>query len=602
MCNLAEYIVARRAIHIVCCLSNPDCDEAREAGKFKSFFMSSYDSMADNKSLIDELSPEEAINIQQRLQDVFTLCLEGSTLKRFVGVNTTSENAIPEAYPIFLLEVFEPSHAWIPIYIGTRSVMMVSPFKNPMMERFGGSPYVYELFPVSLIRENRTFTDVNNSLFEPFIESDSSVKTSQYEAVDVGVNTEEGAQSQKNPSYSDIINEAVTMFACGIQNSDRSLSMGSTDIPAEKVVPVSMESIELKKIKSVYGVESIAGFESAASQDDGVIGTTDYMPIYITDGEDHGPAVYENTEKDGILKITFRPRVGGVVTGTDKIVGILTKENLKYGNIYIIELDCNCYYAGKCQVGTCDEHGETKVEPLFDYFYSEGDEVAVAESEYGIGTESAKQSVGSMAKAFATICTKFGIKAGSAGFNMMKVFLKLPLGVAKWVYKTIMSTFKTGLQLEKEETLEMQEKLLNDELDLFMERIRYFSQVHVKAVTLSIIFGGFVWFPFTWLWSRSRTKKAKIKALDRLELRIDGAIERLQAKINHAQERSENEDEDKLMKELQLYKLAKMRVIELKKDAFGGKRIKYATFDKDLSMTSSQRIDALLRGSGNPDY
>lgn len=601
MCNLAEYIVARRAMHIVCCLSNPDCEEAQEAGKYRSFFMSGIDSVQGNGSLIETAHGEEAINIQQRLQDVFTLCIEGSTLKRFLGVNTTSENAEPETIPVFLLEVFEPSHAWIPIYITNRSVLMVSPFRNPMLERIGGSPYVYELFPISLLREAKTFADINKALFEPFLEGDNNLQTSQMEFIDSGVNPEE-ATKPNNPSYADVIHEAINLFACGIQNSDKMLSLGNTELSSGLVSPVGMESVELKKLKATYGAESIQHFENASEDTDGIIGKADYMPIYVSDGENYGPAVYTKSEDEGVLKITFKPRIGGYINKPEEIVGILTKENLKYGKIYIIELDCNCYYAGKCQIGCCDECGEAKFEPLFSYMYSEGDEIAAAEEENGIGTESAIQSVSKMGKAFINICKKFGIKSGSQAYTTMKIFLKLPTKFAKWIYNTLMSIFRTGNELEKMEAIELQEKLLNDELDKTFEWIKMCSEIHIKALGLSALFGAFWTIPFTWLFQRARTKKAKQKAIERLELKLDEAMDRLKRKINHAEERSENEDEDKLMKELELYKLAKMKLLEIKQESFGGKRIKYATFDKDLSMTASQRIDSLLRGSGNPDY
>lgn len=601
MCNLAEYIVARRAMHIVCCLSNPDCEEAQMTGRYKSFFMNGMDTVQGNGSLIESVSGEEAINIQQRLQDVFTLCVEGSTLKRFLGINTTSENVKPETTPIFLLEVFEPSHAWIPIFITNRSVLMVSPFKNPMLEKFGGSPYIYELFPASLLRETKTFADVNKVLFEPFISDETTVNTA-YGSIVYDDDREPEVKGADSPSYSDVINEAITLFACGIQNSDRMLSMGMTEISSEKATPVSMESIELKKIKSVFGAESIQHFENATADTDPVIGKTDYMPIYVTDGEDHGPAVYQNSETDGVLKITFKPTVGGVISKPENIVGVLTKQNLKYGNIYVMELDCNCYYAGDGKIGCCDEHGESKFEPLFSYMYSEGDDIASAEEEHGIGTESVVSAVGAKAKALSIICKKFGIKAGSQGYQVMKIFLKLPTNLAKWVFKTFMSIFKTANELEKTESLELQEKLLNDELDRQFESLKMYSEVHLKAIGLSALLGALWTLPFTWLFQRARTKKAKQKAMDRLEIKIDGAIDRLQRKINHAEERSDNEAEDALMKELQVYKMAKMKLLEIKQESFGGKRIKYATFDKDLSMKSSSRIENLLRGGGNPEY
>lgn len=786
MCNLAEYIVVRRAMHIILALTRPNSDGPLIEGNYKSYFSSMSETISGCKSLLETVDARTAVAIQSRLKDIFTLVIEGCTLKRFVGFDAYTPEG--EALPIFLLEVFQPSHAWIPIFVTNKSVLMVSPFKNPIMEKYTESPYIGEIFPSDYLLEDRTFQELTTMLYEP-ITSDPE-ESIDYSDDEVGAEANMYDRARKDPataidvmragmsqndrnnmmimwggmswfvflrnvkklcketkkvsqevfeemghrypqvfskygafiklennlvdfkddenrflqlriasfdckgadkmyasdkprpsqmlnqvydemetkiaakiepkilkyeeSYitnygsddniqlvlqfkiprnwwrflkkqvawesediidveeaqkevcclANCITEAINVFTCGIQNSDKALSSSFAYIPADKACPteVGAESVIMRKIRSVYGTESLAAFESALEDMDEVIGKTDFMPIFISSKTNVGPAAY--IQDEGITKISSINTYASDSTDSDRTVtGILTKENLSYGQIYVIELDDPYFYIGNCKVGEKSMDGSvTTQEPLLNYVVVEGDELTEEEALHGIGTESVVSSVKQKASALATIAQKFGVKSGSLMYEGLRAFLKLPTDAAKWIFNTMMGTFKRGIDLEKAETLEMQEKLLNDEIDVTMERFRYLSQIHLRAIALSIILNSFALFPVAWLLMRSRTKKSKLKALDRLELKINGGIERLQKKINHAEERSDNESEDSLMKELQMYKLAQIKLIELKRDAYKENKITYVTFDKELTMRSNERIANILRSSGNPDY
>ena len=83
---------------------------------------------------------------------------------------------------------------------------------------------------------------------------------------------------------------------------------------------------------------------------------------------------------------------------------------------------------------------------------------------------------------------------------------------------------------------------------------------------------------------------------------MDNIIERIERKINYAEERSENETVDSLIKERQMYQMARFRLLKFKDDVYSKGKIKYATFDKDLSLSSSARLDAMMARGSNVNY
>lgn len=582
MFNVAEYIAVRRAMHIIQALRCPLNEACVVEGQFESLGQHGtgcVTNICDSYDLSETFQPIDIVEITNRLTDVFTLISPGSQVSKFVGVHTTEEGAI-NVVPMFLVEIFEPSHAYMPVYMTADHVLAVSPFRAPMLKTFSGSNYLLNLFPIELLSKNRTFVELQKALEEPILSGLELPEDIKEVTPDMTIN------------FRMVISDLIKSYSQSVVSSDKALYLVNHEFPSEIVTPVSAESRELEIIKERFGEDSISGFLAADAVEDSIIKVTDYVPIYVTtdDKSSSGPAVYEKGE-DGIVRATFKPRIGGTVSNPNNVTAILTKENLRFGKCYVMQLDQNCYYVGKNLLS----NAEGVTEPIYSYVYVEGDEIASSEETFGIGTESARENISNLKKVITTMAKKLGIKVGSQLYEAFKILFKLPKDAVKWIYKTVTDTFKTANELEKAETLELQEKLLNDEMDAMSERLKYYAQIHTRGTVIAAAVGAFWFVPLGWIIARSRTKKAKLKAIDRLEIKLDGAIDRLNKKIAHAEERSDAESEDKLMKELQTYKLAKLKLLDIKKRVYGGSRIKYATFDKDLTLTAGQRISEYLR-------
>ena len=592
MCNIAEYIVMRRATHIINSLIN----KTENANKISWFspICSSTGNIVDSKPFIGpDKTPEMAVRFQRRLEDVFSLVFEGCRFSRFVAVDKTADDTKPcNTIPMYLLEVFEPSHCYIPIYVVDDAVLAVSPFNNPSINRISRNEYLIELFPTALILETINedgIAGLNECLDQPAIRmADPTGMTLGGVVI----------------TYRDFIHDIMLMFNEGVKRQDALLTRGFSDMGSEKVVEVSTESVYFRKMRACYSLESM---EKGEELGDGVIDPTDFMPVYLTSKGSNGFAILEDTEKDGkkITRISMKPQVLGLTVNDSSIRAVLCKENTSGVNYFMIELD-EWYYVGNNQV-VAYINGEifapTSLLETHSTFLDNGIDNNPVSEISNEGIISKVKSGGELIKNAGYVLKKFGIKYGSNAAGLItQLFKDVGLKNAKWLLTQFGSTFKRGIDLEKADTLELQEKLLNDQLDSMQENVTFYSKVWFRSVTLSIFCGGLVVFPLAWLISCMRTKKARVNALERLEVRFDNIIERIERKINYAEERSENETVDSLIKERQMYQMARMRLLKMKDDVYNKERIKYATFDKDLTMTRSQRWDAFLTKASNPNY
>lgn len=592
MCNIAEYIVMRRATHIINSLIN----KTENANKISWFspICSSTGNIIDSKPFIGpDKTPEMAVRFQRRLEDVFSLVFEGCRFSRFVAVDKTADDTKPcNTIPMYLLEVFEPSHCYIPIYVVDDAVLAVSPFNNPSINRISRNEYLIELFPTALILETINedgIAGLNECLDQPAIRmADPTGMTLGGVVI----------------TYRDFIHDMMLMFNEGVKRQDALLTRGFSDMGSEKVVEVSTESVYFRKMRACYSLESM---EKGEELGDGVIDPTDFMPVYLTSKGSNGFAILEDTEKDGkkITRISMKPQVLGLTVNDSSIRAVLCKENTSGVNYFMIELD-EWYYVGNNQV-VAYINGEifapTSLLETHSTFLDNGIDNNPVSEISNEGIMSKVKSGGELIKNAGYVLKKFGIKYGSNAAGLItQLFKDVGLKNAKWLLTQFGSTFKRGIDLEKADTLELQEKLLNDQLDSMQENVTFYSKVWFRSVTLSIFCGGLVVFPLAWLISCMRTKKARVNALERLEVRFDNIIERIERKINYAEERSENETVDSLIKERQMYQMARMRLLKMKDDVYNKERIKYATFDKDLTMTRSQRWDAFLTKASNPNY
>lgn len=593
MCNIAEYIVMRRAAHIINSLKNKT-ENANKTSWF-SPICSSTGNILDSKVFFGpDKTADMSVRFQRRLEDVFSLVFEGCRFSRFVAIDKTADDVKEcNSIPMYLLEIFEPSHCYIPIYVVDDAVLAVSPFNNKSITRISRNEYLIELFPTSVILET-----INEDSIEGLNETLNQIAIRMADPTGVSLG---GIQI----TYRQFIYDMMLLFNEGVKRQDALLTRGFADMSSSKVVEVSSESTYFKKMRACFSMES---FDKGETLGDGVIDPTDFMPIYLTSKGSSGFAILEDTEKDGkkISRISIKPQVLGLTVNDSSIKAVLCKENTSGVNYFIVELD-EWYYVGNNQVVACI-NGEifepTSLLETHSTFLDNGiDNNPISEiSNEGIG-DKLSSAGGAVKKAVNYVLEKFGIKAASnTGKMIIQLFAEFGVRNFKWLTKQFGSAFKRGIDLEKADTLELQEKLLNDELDKMQENVTYYTKVWFRSIALSVFCGGLIVFPLAWCISCLRTRRARINAIERLEFRMDNIIERIERKINYAEERSENETVDSLIKERQMYQMARFRLLKFKDDVYSKGKIKYATFDKDLSLSSSARLDAMMARGSNVNY
>lgn len=615
MCNIAENIIVKRVAHIIqsmISLSTEDDDKR----KYLTYYGGKETAYLRNiQNVFETLPANVSFDLTRRLEDILSLVFEGATLKRYLVVNTEDPSKL--AIPIFLLEVFEPSHAFVPLFINDESVFIVSPFPNKLVyDRISDNLYLCELIPTPIITDSVNLSALNvGGLLQKPIGITAMIDDVRGDHIGViptgrvvsGTDLGQGVDSD-GITVGDFIYHTVCTFASGIMTQDQILSRSFAQESTAKLVEVQPESNIYRKIKKLYGTESIDEVE--AKNTDPIICSTDYMPIYLKYLDNDAPVsgfgvmtVQEDELGNSKTVIGVNSSMLGMGGDTNKVSAILTKDNIKYGVNYVVDLG-PFYYIGKNQVLML-KYDMTMSDPvnLFDEFaIPDNTPLTKLEESYSTEAMDGLKKVfgmsGDSLKGFWFIIRRFGVKQGTNFFIMLGKLFATMSGGAKWLVKTFMSTFKRGIDLEKDESLEFQERVLNDELDEMEERFRMYGQVYFRSLAISIATGGLFAFPVSWLIARHRTKKAKVKAIERVERRIDDAIERLERKMNYAEERSENESVDSILREIQLYKAAKQRVLDFKRDSLRTDRIKYVTYDKDLGLTTQQKLEVSINNGG----
>ena len=168
---------------------------------------------------------------------------------------------------------------------------------------------------------------------------------------------------------------------------------------------------------------------------------------------------------------------------------------------------------------------------------------------------------------------------------MYQVFMnlsKMPRKIASWAWSAIKRAMKTRNQREKEEMLEFQEKLLNDEFDVVLERIRMMSENSIRSWVWTIILGPLYFLPFVYILQRNANRNIKLRAIERLEFKLDGLLERHDQKLEYAKQEGDPQVVDQLLAEKHNMEFARMKLIEFKRDLVQKDRIRYMTFNKDL--------------------
>ena len=537
MYNVSEYILAKRSAYIT--------EKALE----KSLTYRSFNEGENKPILYERFKPDNFYKVQKNFEFLIETIFPGSIVKKFVSINT---NISLKAIPLFIVEIFDPYFIRIPFIITQDSVLAISAFGNSNTEEIYKNKWFGEIIPTHVLAEI-TQPEIVDLVQRPVYVNESMTMTIE-----------------------EIIKLIVESYAIGTTDADQVLSNNFDSISALDIMELSVESSVFKHIDKTFGTESILQLDKASAED--IISPTDFLPIQVEHG-DTNAFVYVTSNDKGRLKVS---------TSSEEAEQTTVKVPKSAVNTILVELDSLTYFIFDDKILIEQKDGQPIEWSLFD-ITALNEEVNDALNT--VGTEG---FIGTMRDVYQAIKI-FGLRKGSLMYQVFMNITKLPRKLAAWVWSALKRAMKTRNQREKEDMLEFQEKLLNDEFDIILERIKMMTENSIRSWVWTIILGPIYFLPFMYILQRNANRTNKLRAIERLEFKIDGLLERHEQKLEYAKQEGNPEEVDKLLAEKHNMEFARMKLIEFKRDLVQKDRIRYMTFNKDLSMNGRQRIDALMQ-------
>jgi hypothetical protein len=537
MYNVSEYILAKRSAYIT--------EKALE----KSLTYRSFNEGENKPILYERFKPDDFYKVQKNFEFLIETIFPGSIVKKFVSINT---NISLKAIPLFIVEIFDPYFIRIPFIITQDSVLAISAFGNSNTEEIYKNKWFGEIIPTHILAEI-TQPEIVDLVQRPVYVNETMTMTIE-----------------------EIIKLIVESYAIGTTDADQVLSNNFDSISALDIMELSVESSVFKHIDKTFGTESILQLDKASAED--IISPTDFLPIQVEHG-DTNAFVYVTSNDKGRLKVS---------TSSEEAEQTTVKVPKSAVNTILVELDSLTYFIFDDKILIEQKDGQPIEWSLFD-ITALNEEVNDALNT--VGTEG---FIGTMRDVYQAIKI-FGLRKGSLMYQVFMNITKLPRKLAAWVWSALKRAMKTRNQREKEDMLEFQEKLLNDEFDIILERIKMMSENSIRSWVWTIILGPIYFLPFMYILQRNANRTNKLRAIERLEFKIDGLLERHEQKLEYAKQEGNPEEVDKLLAEKHNMEFARMKLIEFKRDLVQKDRIRYMTFNKDLSMNGRQRIDALMQ-------
>jgi hypothetical protein len=537
MYNVSEYILAKRSAYIT--------EKALE----KSLTYRSFNEGENKPILYERFKPDDFYKVQKNFEFLIETIFPGSIVKKFVSINT---NISLKAIPLFIVEIFDPYFIRIPFIITQDSVLAISAFGNSNTEEIYKNKWFGEIIPTHVLAE-----------------------ITQPEIVDL-VQRPVQVNETMTMTIEEIIKLIVESYAIGTTDADQVLSNNFDSISALDIMELSVESSVFKHIDKTFGTESILQLDKASAED--IISPTDFLPIQVEHG-DTNAFVYVTSNDKGRLKVS---------TSSEEAEQTTVKVPKSAVNTILVELDSLTYFIFDDKILIEQKDGQPIEWSLFD-ITALNEEVNDALNT--VGTEG---FIGTMRDVYQAIKI-FGIRKGSVMYQVFMNITKIPRKVAVWVWAALRRAIKTRNQRQKDDMLDFQEKLLNDEFDIILERIKSMGENAVRSWVWTIILGPIHFLPFMYMLQRRANNQVKLRAIERLEFKIDGLLERHEQKLEYAKQEGDPETVDKLLAEKHNMEFARMKLIEFKRDLLNKDRIRYMTFNKDLSMNGRQRIDALMQ-------
>lgn len=550
MYNAAEYIMSRRAIAIV---------ESGLKNGITYRTTSGHQETLSEENYYISYEPEEALRIQQNLEFLFTLVFPGTRFKRFVGIRSERMN---KPIAITLVEIYEPTHSWLPLLITSDSVLIVSPFGGYDIEEISENRWFYEIIPTSLLADK----DLDAVSIEDF--STRPI-----------YNNEDGSAILVRDYFKDLI----LSFVESNQHFDEVIYDEYYDVGAESLLEVEVGDNIWKNMSNKFSTESILKIDEDHEKE--IISPTDYIPIVLKRDDAYNRIIVKVHEqgKLNVVGVTSELRLNELTNTYNSTYVIVKVPKL---NTYIIHIESG-YYVGKNKV-------------MFSWLneFNTVDLLEITSTPEEVSEEISTEGFMSTTKDLLNAVKIFGLRKGSTMYAAVMGITKIPRRFAKDAFNALKRAFQIRVEVEKAETLDLQEKLLNDEMDSFIEKVRLIGVIGIKAAAWTAVLGNILFLPVFIILRRRSERKTKLGSVERLEFKLDGMIERVEYKLEAAKAEGDHKAVDQLLAEKHHLEFSRLKLIEHKRDLTGKDRIRYMTFNKDDSMNSRQRIDALMKSGG----
>lgn len=174
-----------------------------------------------------------------------------------------------------------------------------------------------------------------------------------------------------------------------------------------------------------------------------------------------------------------------------------------------------------------------------------------------------------------------GMDFKSSMMPYLRKLVGLPKDVVSLVYRFIMKVFNTANKMEQNKAIDYQEKLLNDEISEFSETMERLVSITVIAIGSLMIPTTLIIQVMIFLIGKSVNDNIRIRALERMEHRLEDIIDRLDKKIEFANQDYNKEAVNDLKKQRAMYIFAFERIAAVKKKVYGKDRKKSYFKDYD---------------------
>lgn len=567
MYRLEDYIIAARAIQVI--------ETAYETNMLINYTTDSqyicYQKNLLYTGLLGVESIEFYVEIQKTLENLFEFMFPGCALDRYISARKYYQKAqypYLNQIPIFILNI--PEHGLkLPLYISHEYVYFISPFGNDELKSNSMNYYIYPLFRTSILMNAKSYQDQYSSknLGANLVNIDIPLVYSYKKGTTFGENLKS--------TLLDICGFPIKRQIELISN----LSDGRSYYDQEVI---STESSIYHDMMNRYNVEAVSD-----SEYDTLITPTDYLPIVVrTNIENHYAYLttssannkFKNINDIQIKPIEDRSKSQIDHPDSSKVLlrSSLDRRQICYltDGIYMIPHNRLAVYQDEKLFGTIN----------IDTYYENPEAI-----NHSAGTE------GLISDMFTSLKIG-GIKITQSFKELIKLLMKFPIKTAKFLFKDIKNFFKRfDKELEKADSLEYREKVLNDELDQTVDLFKGWSRVIIFSTITFALMGNVIFLFLGLIFWRIDDTNSRVRSINRQIKVFNDAIIRIDQKIDFAKQESRYEDVDALLKEKQMLTLGRRELLQLKKRNYAKADIKnkekYGDYDGLTDAEKSQTND-----------